>query len=380
MKPAAKGSAAAPEDRSAYAETDYPHRAFGWSSLRAIRTGKYLYIRAPERELYNQTTDPEAAHNLAPASQPVADTVGTQLDDFRSKTSQTLVDLAKPDADQMQKLQALGYVASDSVDTKDSEKLSGADPKTKIQISNLLHDAMFEVEDARYEEAIPLLKKALAEQPELPAANMQYGIANARLKNYAEALGPLQKAVKLMPDNGLGRYELGLALFETGDWKGAAPEFEAAVARAPKWADAQFSLASVYARTDRVPDAMDHLDICLSLDPAHYRANLLRGRILSLQHKSAEALPNLQKAVELQPDSREAHLFLADAYDQLGESAKAGRDYPCGRCRHVSSHGMYPLGPCSLSSSSMHAWTVCPEREFGDREHRYLCGRGCDDH
>ena len=37
------------EDRPAYAETDYPHRAFGWSSLRALRTGKYLYIKAPER-------------------------------------------------------------------------------------------------------------------------------------------------------------------------------------------------------------------------------------------------------------------------------------------------------------------------------------------
>ena len=185
---------------------------------------------------------------------------------------------------------------------------------------------MFDIEDARYEEAIPLLKKTLAEEPNLPVANMQYGIAQARLKNFTDALGPLQKAVKLMPDNGLGRYELGLALFETGDWKGAAPEFEAAVARAPKWADAQFSLASVYARTDRVPEAMDHLDICLGLDPAHYRANLLRGRILSLQHHAEEALPNLQKAVEVQPDSREAHLFLADAYEQLGESIKAAEE------------------------------------------------------
>jgi choline-sulfatase len=327
-KPAGKEASASQsqEDRSAYAETDYPHRGFGWSSLRALRTGKYLYIRAPERELYNQDADPSAKHNLAATAKAVADTVGSQLDEFRARTSQTLVDLAKPDAEQTQKLQALGYVASDPSDTKDSEKLTGADPKTKIQVSNLLHDAMFDVEDARYEEAIPLLKKALAEQPELPVANMQYGIAQARLKNYAEAVGALQKAVGFMPDNGLGRYELGLALFETGDWKAAATHFEAAVEHAPKWADAQFSLASVYARTDRVPEAMDHLDICLGLDPRHYRANLLRGRILTLQHHAAEALPNLQKAVDVQPDSREGHLFLADAYDQLGETVKAAAE------------------------------------------------------
>lgn len=313
---------AAPE-RPAYAETDYPHRAFGWSSLRALRTGKYLFIRAPETELYDQTSDPGAVHNLANEARAVAGTLGSQLNDFRGKTAQTLVELAKPDPEQMQKLQALGYVASDSADAKDSDKLTGADPKVKIEVSNLLHDAMFDVEDARYQDAIPLLKKALAEQPDLPVANMQYGIAQARLRNFSDALGALQKAVKLLPDNGLGRYEYGLALFETGDWKAAAPQFEAAVEKAPRWADAQFSLAAVYARIDRVPDAFQRLDICLGLNPAHYRANLLRGRILSLQGKAVEALANLKKAAEAQPDSREAHKFLADAYEQLGDTVNA---------------------------------------------------------
>jgi arylsulfatase A-like enzyme/thioredoxin-like negative regulator of GroEL len=310
------------EDRSAYAETDYPHRAFGWSSLRALRSGKYLYIRAPERELYNQAIDPETAHNLAGRAKAVADTIASQLDEFRSRTSQTLVELAKPDAEQMQKLQALGYVASDASPARDDAKLTGVDPKTKIEVSNLLHDAMFDVEDARYQEAVPLLKRVLAEEPNMPVANLQYGIAQAGLKNYAEALPPLQKASQLLPDNGMGRYELALALFETGDWKGAAPQFEAVVARAPKWADAQFSLAAVYARIDRVPEAMEHLDTCLELSPDHYRANLLRGRLLSLLGKAAEALPNLQKAAAVEPDSREAHLFLADAYAQLGRSAE----------------------------------------------------------
>jgi predicted Zn-dependent protease len=313
---------AALEDRPAYAETDYPHRAFGWSSLRALRSGKYLYIRAPERELYNQSTDPEGAHNLAPSAKAVADTLNAQLDAFRSKTSQSLIELAKPDAEQTQKLQALGYVGSDASTSPDDDKLGGVDPKKKVEVSNLLHDAMFDVEDARYQEAVPLLKRVLAEEPNMPVANMQYGMAQARLKNYAEAIPPLQKASQLLPDNGIGRYELGLALFETGDWKGAAPEFEAAVAKAPKWADAQFSLAAVYARIDRVPEAMEHLDICLQLSPDHYRANLLRGRLLSLLGKPAEAVPNLQKAAAVEPGSREAHSFLADAYAQLGQTAE----------------------------------------------------------
>jgi len=326
LKPAAPGVAATPEDRPAYAETDYPHRGFGWSSLRALRAGKYLYIQAPERELYNQTTDPEAERNVAASSKAVADTLGIQLNEFRKKTSQALIDLAKPDAEQMQKLQALGYVASNSTATHDDKMPGGVDPKTKIEISNLLHDAMFDVEDARYEEAIPLLERVLKEQSDMPVANMQFGMAEARLKNYDKALGPLQKAVKLLPDNGMGHYELGLALFETGDWKEAAPEFEASVARAPRWADAHFSLAAVYARIDRVPEAMAELDTTLSLAPGHYRANLLRGRILSLQGNPAGAILNLQTAAQVQPDSREAHLFLADAYTQMGRAFDAQRE------------------------------------------------------
>jgi arylsulfatase A-like enzyme/Flp pilus assembly protein TadD len=313
----------APADRPAYAETDYPHRAFGWSSLRALRQGKYLYVQAPDRELYNQELDPGGTRNLAANAKAVSDTMASQLNEFRQKTSQTLVELAKPDPEQAQKLQALGYVASDTSKLPASDVLTGIDPKEKIEISNLLHDAMFDVEDARYQEAIPLLQRVLKEQPEMPVANMQYGMAHARLKHYDLALAPLQKAVQLLPDNGMGHYELGLALFETGDWKAAAPQFEAAVKGAPRWADAHFSLAAVYARIDRVPEAMTELDTTLSLSPDHYRANLLRGRILSLQGNSLEAVANLEKAVEVQPDSREAHLFLADAYEQVGRGADA---------------------------------------------------------
>ena len=323
-KPGSKAQKSA-EDRPAYAETDYPHRGFGWSSLRALRSGKYLYILAPEPELYNQAADPEAALNLAATTKVIADTLAAQLQDFRTKTSQTLVDLAKPDPEQMQKLQALGYVTSPA-ETQDDKKLGGADPKIKIEIANLLHDAMFDVENGLYKEAVPLLDRVLKQQPEMPVANMQYGMAHARMKNYDQALPFLQKAVKLLPDNNMGHYELGLALFETGDWKSAAPEFELAVARAPRWADAHFSLAAVYARIDRVPDAMTELDTTLQLAPNHYRANLLRGRILSLQHDPVAALPNLEKATKVEPESREAHLFLADAYEQLGRGMDAQRE------------------------------------------------------
>jgi predicted Zn-dependent protease len=46
--------------------------------------------------------------------------------------------------------------------------------------------------------------------------------------------------------------------------------------------------------------------------------NLL-GRVLSLQNRSEEALPYLKEAVKAEPANFEAHAFLAEAYEQLGD-------------------------------------------------------------
>jgi len=64
----------------------------------------------------------------------------------------------------------------------------------------------------------------------------------------------------------------------------------------------------------------------LQLDPNHFRANLLLGRLYGMQQQAAGALPFLRKAAKLQPDSAEAHLFLANAYLELGQQAAARRE------------------------------------------------------
>jgi arylsulfatase A-like enzyme/Tfp pilus assembly protein PilF len=312
-------------DRPIYSETDYPHRAFKWSSLRALRTGKYLAVEAPRRELYDQSSDPKALNNLAPSSPAVADTLVSEVEQFRQQTSTDLAAAEKLDPEQAEKLRALGYVGSDAGQGHEGE-IGGTDPKDRIEIANLMHDGILEVEQGEYQSATLNLERVLQTEPDSAIAYVQLGTAWTRLKDYEKALPILQKAVELKADSGLAQYELGLALYETGSWKEAAPQFEQVVAHSPRWADAHFSLAAVYARIERVPEAIEELDKALALDPDHYRANLLRGRLLSLLGKPSEALPNLQKAAAVAPDSREAHLFLADAYAQLGRSAEEKRE------------------------------------------------------
>src|SRR5258708_14815405 len=72
-------------DLPVYSRSDFPRQAFGWSVLESWRTGKYLYIRAPEPELYDLSTDPKATHNLAQSSKAVRQTIAVQLDAFDAR-------------------------------------------------------------------------------------------------------------------------------------------------------------------------------------------------------------------------------------------------------------------------------------------------------
>jgi arylsulfatase A-like enzyme/Tfp pilus assembly protein PilF len=317
-----------PRDRPAYAESDYPHRTFGWSSLRSLRSGKYLFVEAPNKELYDQSADPKEEHNLAAASTAVTNTLGSQLDAFRQRTS-TAKEAPKvvTDPELQERLNALGYIASDSTNAAmPGIKETGADPKNKVEVVNLLHSAEMAKEDMRFEKAVPLLEQVIALEPNLPITYLQLGTALTALKDYEKAVPILRKAVEMRPDLTVPRYQLGSALFETGDFPGAALQFETAVARSPNWPEAHLSLATAYAREDRMTDAIAEYQKVIELRPNHYSAHLLMGRALALSGNPTAAVTVLMRAVELQPKSPEPHRFLADAYVQLGQQTDADRE------------------------------------------------------
>ncbi len=321
-----RSSPAPSVERHIYSESDYSSQAFGWSALRSLRSGKYLFIDAPRRELYDEVADPECLHNLADSSPAVSDTLAAQLTKFRQESASSNANSAKPELNtkEAEQLGSLGYVTGGNSPGADVTKGERADPKDKIQIANLMHEALLDMEDARYQEAIPRLEQILAAQPQFTVAGTQMGIAFSRMKEFQKALPLLQAAITQESDeSGSIHYELGVDLFATADLPGAAAAFAFAVAKAPQSPDSHYSLASVYAQLDRIPEAVTELQAALKLKPTHYSANLLYGRILALQGHAAEALPYLQKAAQVQPSSVDPHFFLVDVYNQLGQPEKA---------------------------------------------------------
>jgi len=313
------------EDRPAYGESIYAHRAFGWSVLRSWRASKYLYVDAPKAELYDSAADAKAANNLAGRTNAVADTLRSQLNDFRVQTSSSGGTKSNLSPEQAESLRALGYLPATSGSSGSSE-VGGQDPKDKIEIANVFTQALFDAQEGQYEEAIPKLEQVLKQEPDTNLAYFELGRAYSREKQYDKAVPLLREAVTRLPEDGLAQYELGRALFENGDPANAAVAFEAAATHTPKSAELRFYMAVAYQRANRIPEAMKEFKTTVDLSPNHFRANLLLGRLLGMAGKSAEALPYLKTAAKVDPNSVEAHAFLVNVYTALGQDANAKRE------------------------------------------------------
>ena len=325
MKPGPGEAAEAWRDRAAYAETDYPRIAFGWSALQSLRTGKYLFVQAPRRELYDQPIDAKAEHNLAQSSSAIADTLAARVEEFRQKTSNNReAPKAAVDPSAEEKLAALGYVVSSGVSRPGSAE-HRSDPKDKIEIANLMHRANLLQEDGHFEEAVAVFQRLTVEDPEMPIYS-KLGECFMRLKEYDKAVPVLRKAVEMSPDSPMQHFELAKALVAAQDFEAAVPELEGVVAKLPNLADVHLFLEMAYARTNRIPETIKECRKVLEFQPNHFGSYLILGRFLELSGNLEEAVPNLKKAATLDPKAPDPHIILADVYDHLGRAVDAARE------------------------------------------------------
>lgn len=273
------------EERPACADNEYPLRAFGWSALRSLRLDRFLLIDAPRRELYDLQADPGATKDLAGDRPQVAERLSGELPKLCGSAAGAVSSAASLSAEVAERLAALGYVGGGRAGPSAAR---GADPKDKIAVANALHAAIMAAEGGDTLKAIPLLERVVASDPDIPMAQLQLGVARARLLRYAQALPPLHKAVELQPDSVMAHYAIAAALFETGDINAAATHYEIVVRLRPRWADALFLLARTYDRLGRSADAVRVLREALAVDITHGRASVLLARLL----KSATPAPS----------------------------------------------------------------------------------------
>jgi arylsulfatase A-like enzyme/Tfp pilus assembly protein PilF len=285
-------------DRALFGETDYPLR-WGWAPLRAWRADGSKLIEAPRPELYDLQADPKELKNLyAPGNSKVQ---VMQAEMARWKT----------------KLPPPGNSG------KPGETLP--DPKDKIEVQNLLHNAMLADDDNRSSDARRFLEKALQIDPASPTALRQLGELELAAGDFAKASVHLKRACELRPDDSTAAFELGEAMEKAGDWPGAREALEASLKLAPSQMSARLMLGRVYLQLKDAKNAQDQFEAALLVDSNNSEGRLGLAEAQIQQSDFAGALPDLEAFSKSDPRNAVALRLLARAYRGLGKEQDAKR-------------------------------------------------------
>ncbi|MBV9179795.1 MAG: tetratricopeptide repeat protein, partial [Acidobacteria bacterium] len=107
------------------------------------------------------------------------------------------------------------------------------------------------------------------------------------------------------------------------DWAGADREFRRAMELNPASLDACGCYAAFLAGQGRLPEAFAIIEHAEAVTPQSSLIELIHGIVLYFAHRFSEAVPYLQRAIELEPHDELAYIFLGIVYEQLGKSRDA---------------------------------------------------------
>ncbi len=148
------------------------------------------------------------------------------------------------------------------------------------------------------------------------------GVVCAQTGRRDEALTLLRRAVALRPSDAEARKNLGLACELSGDLATAATHYARAVALDPRLADAQFGLGFCHEAAGRTDAAIECYRRTVALAPEHARAHNNLGSLL-VERETDAAEEMLRRAVALEPDYPEAHNNLGALLLSRGDPAAA---------------------------------------------------------
>lgn len=202
------------------------------------------------------------------------------------------------------------------------------------------------------EEAIACFHRALELNPVYPQAYNNLGVAHVERGCLEEAVECYQLALELQPSFPEAHYNLGNVYCAQGLYEDAISSYQKAIEYRPDYPQAFLTLAAAYANCGQFDVARNCLQRALELKPNYPEACLNLGSLLSGQSRYAEAIPILQRAVDLNPNFAEAYNNLGLALKELTAFEDATASYQKAIALRPDMSMLYSnLGLCLLSQS-----------------------------
>jgi len=151
------------------------------------------------------------------------------------------------------------------------------------------------------------------------------GASYVEVGRFADAIPPLETALRLDERSATAHTDLGTALMAQGRLDAALAQFRRAAALAPRDERMPFNLGNALVRASRPAEANAAYERALALNPDFPDAHVNLGTLLSSHGRYREALPHFERAADLAPESPFMQNNLGSALAALGRFPEAVR-------------------------------------------------------
>jgi pentatricopeptide repeat protein len=183
------------------------------------------------------------------------------------------------------------------------------------------------IEIKRFNDALALVKKCLAADPQNYWYLCLYSQCHYHLMIYKTALEQVEKAISIQPDDEWGHRIRSLCLSRMFDFRGALAAAQEAVRLEPESHACLNTLINAYLDLGMLSEALETSEKMRALYPENYRVYVHLGFIYLTRERLKLAERNFKEALRLNPQCVEALNNLAVIYEKKGLKEEASEYY-----------------------------------------------------
>jgi protein O-GlcNAc transferase len=206
-----------------------------------------------------------------------------------------------------------------------------ASSETKIQQSREKSPSyqynlgLFYLNNGNFDLAIKHLNTSLSLNPKHDLSLNALGLAYSMKGQFEESVKYFQRCLEVNPALSEARNNLGMIYQEMGLLDKAEQEYIKATSDKtyPSKELPYYNLAKLYHSQDRLTEALEYVDMSLSLNSRLAMSHNLKGIILERQEKIEEAVESYKKGIKITPEDINLNFNLAVSYFKIKEYEKA---------------------------------------------------------
>ena len=276
-----------------------------WAPLHGLSEGALKYVDLPLPELYDLDVDPSEKRNLVASRPQDLERLNARLTRLRARDPG--VKPAPESRETLERLRALGYVASAAAPPPKQRYTADDDPKRLIELDTKTDEMLSLFREGKIEEAIAVGREVIARRPDMDLAHMQLAYLERARGDMPSAIRSAQRVVELRPGDAESAALLAVYLTEAGRARDAAELLRPWLERGSDDLDVLNALGIALATAGRPREALDVLERARRAHPTNTQVLVNVGTVCLMNDDLGRARQAFEAALELDPGVARAH-------------------------------------------------------------------------